>query len=130
MPGVLIVEQSAAVAREIATACQAAGLAVAGIARDGLEAVTMARQLSPTHVTIDLVMPRLPGLQVVQAMQRHGLTPFVIVISAVTAREQIVAARAAGARAYLLKPVVQPKLAEILGAARDAAAVAPVHATL
>lgn len=128
MTGVLIVEQSPTVAREIAAACAAAGIAVAGIARDGLEAVTMARQLQPSHVTIDLVLPRLPGLQVLEALQRHGLNPFTIVISAVTAREPIVAARAAGARAYLLKPVLQPKLAEILGAARDLSGVA-VHAT-
>jgi CheY-like chemotaxis protein len=118
MRGVLIVEQSATTARDIASACQAVGLPVLGIARDGLEAVSMARQLSPSHVTVDLVLPRLPGLQVIEAMKRLGLDPITVVISAVTAREPIVAARAAGARAYLLKPIQQPKLAEIFGAAR------------
>ena len=117
MRGVLSVEQSPTAARDIAAACRSADLPVLGVARDGIEAVTMARQLQPSHVTIDLVLPRLPGLQVLDALHRAGLHPLAIVISAVTAREPIVAARAAGARAYLLKPVLQPKLAEILGAA-------------
>jgi two-component system, chemotaxis family, protein-glutamate methylesterase/glutaminase len=130
MDGILIIDQSPAVAREIAGAAQSSGLVVLGIARDGLEAVALARQLQPTHITIDLVLPRLPGLQVIQALVRHGLSSIVVVVSAVTAREPIVAARGAGARAYLLKPVVNAKLAEILGVARDAfatpgASVAP-----
>jgi CheY-like chemotaxis protein len=95
---------------------------VLDVARAGVEAVTMARRLEPSHLTIDLVLPRLPGLQVIEALQRYGLTPMTIVVSAVTAREPIVAARAAGARAYLLKPVSQPKLAEILGATRPVVA--------
>ena len=58
-----------------------------GVARDGLEGVAMARQLQPTHVTVDLVLPRLPGLQVIEALRRHQLDATVIVVSAVSARE-------------------------------------------
>lgn len=121
MNGILIIEQSAATTRDLMTACAAAGLPVIGVASDGLEGVALARTLQPSHVTVDLVLPRLGGLQVMQALARHGLTPIVIVVSAVTAREAVVAARAAGARAYLLKPMATAKLAEILVAARDVA---------
>ncbi len=121
MFGVLIIEQSPTATRELAGACAAAGLPVLGVARDGLEGVALAQQLNPTHVTVDLVLPRLPGLQVIEAIKRRGLDPAVVVVSAVSAREPVVAARAAGARAYLLKPIATPKLIEILAATITAA---------
>lgn len=120
MNGVVIMEQSPTTIRELIAACAAAGLPVLGIASDGLEGVALARQLQPTVVTVDLVLPRLGGLQVLAALARHGLVPTIVVMSAVTARESVVAARVAGARAYLLKPVAAPKLVEILAAARAA----------
>jgi DNA-binding NarL/FixJ family response regulator len=114
MSGVLIVDQSPAASAAIRAACEQAGLHVVGVAADGLAAIEMVRAMAPTIVTIDLVLPRLSGLQVLEALARLGLEPRVVVISAVRAREPIVAARAAGARAYLLKPVIPTKLAAIL----------------
>ncbi len=121
MFGTLIIEQSPAATRDLVGACAAAGLPVLGVARDGLEGVAMARQLQPSHVTVDLVLPRLPGLQVIEALRRHQLDPVVVVVSAVSAREPVIAARAAGARAYLLKPIVFTKLVELLAATISAA---------
>lgn len=120
MNGVLIIEQSPATTRELIAACVVAGIPVLGVASDGLDGVAQACRLQPTHVTVDLVLPRLGGLQVLQALARHGLAPIVVVVSAVTARESVVAARAAGVRAYLLKPMVPAKLVEILVGVRGA----------
>ena len=121
MFGVLIIEQSPTATRDLIGACAAAGLPVLGVARDGLEGVALARQLQPSHVTVDLVLPRLPGLQVIEALRRHQLDATVIVVSAVSAREPVVAARTAGARAYLLKPIAFTKLVELLSASLTAA---------
>jgi two-component system chemotaxis response regulator CheY len=127
--GVLIIDQSTTSSQEIAAACAQTGIPVLGTARDGLEAVHLARQLRPWLITVDLILPRLGGLQVLQALDRHQVAAFTIVVSAVTARETIVAARSAGARAYLLKPIMQPKLVEILDAARGTSATAPARAS-
>ncbi len=50
-----------------------------------------------------------------------------VVVSAVTARETIVAARAAGVRAYLLKAIAQLRLGEALGDACGLVASASAH---
>lgn len=122
MAGLLIADQSPALIREIATAAQAAGLPVVGVARDGLDTVEQALRLRPTHVVIDLLLPRLAGAQVLISLRRQGLAPRVVVVSAVSAREAILAARQAGAIAYLLKPLAVPRLVELLTSQRDAAA--------
>ncbi len=126
MAGVLIVDQSPALAREVAAICQGVGLQVVGVARDGLDAVDQAMRLHPTHLVLDLLLPRLSGAQVLAALHRAGLKPFVVVVSAITARESIVAARQAGAHAYLLKPLATAKLIAALCARRADDAVAVV----
>ncbi|HVV85949.1 MAG TPA: response regulator [Kofleriaceae bacterium] len=124
MAGVLIIDQSPALAHDVAAICGSVGLPVIGVARDGLDAVDQALRLRPSHLILDLLLPRLSGGQVLAALQRHGLAPMVVVVSAVTARESILAARQAGAHAYLLKPLVASKLVEVLTSRRSEAAVA------
>jgi DNA-binding NarL/FixJ family response regulator len=122
MSGLLIADQSPALAREIAIAAHAHGLPVVGVTRDGLDTVEQAVRLQPTHLVLDLLLPRLAGAQVLASLRRQGLTTRVVVVSAVSAREAILAARAAGAIAYLLKPLAVPRLVELLVSQREAAA--------
>lgn len=118
MNGALIVDQSPALVRDVAAACALIGLPVLGVARDGLDAVDQAARLRPSHLVLDLLLPRLSGAQVLASLARHGATPFIIVVSAITARESIMAARQAGAQAYLLKPLATAKLLEVLSVRR------------
>lgn len=118
MAGVLIADQSTALVRDIAAACQGVDLPVVGIARDGLDAVEQALRTRPSHLVLDLLLPRLSGAQVLATLARHGLTPMIVVVSAITARESILAARQAGAHAYLLKPLAVGRLIEVLSARR------------
>lgn len=126
MSGVLIIDQSAGLAREIAAACQTIGLPVVGVARDGLDGVDQALRLRPSHLVLDMLLPRLSGGQVLAAVARAGLHPVIVVVSAITARDAIAAARQAGAQAYLLKPLATSKLVEVLSARRAEAAAAVV----
>ena len=122
--GIVIADQSPSVARAIAAACAGSGVPVLGVAHDGVTAVSLALELRPAYVTVDLILPRLAGLQVIEALARHRLGASIVVISAVTAREPIVAAQHAGAIAYILKPFAGPRLVEVLRR-RDQAAPQP-----
>ncbi|HEY1697158.1 MAG TPA: chemotaxis response regulator protein-glutamate methylesterase [Polyangiaceae bacterium] len=78
---VLVVDDSAfarKVVREVLSA--EPGLEVVGIARDGLDALEKIQQLTPDVVCLDLVMPGLDGLGVLDALQgKPG--PRVVVVS-------------------------------------------------
>jgi two-component system chemotaxis response regulator CheB len=78
---VLVVDDSAfarKVIREILS--RSPLLEVVGIARDGLEALEKIAELRPDVVTLDLVMPNLNGVGVLQALPTEG-RPRVLVVS-------------------------------------------------
>jgi CheY-like chemotaxis protein len=82
-------------------------------ATDGEEALTMARSLQPDLVVLDLMMPRLNGLDVLSRLKSDpalGRTRF-LVVTAQPASE--VEAREHGADGIIVKPFAPEDLAEL-----------------
>jgi two-component system chemotaxis response regulator CheB len=78
---VLVIDDSAFTRKVLRESLQEApDIEVVGIARDGLEALEKIAELKPDVVTLDLVMPGLDGLGVLQALQRAE-APRVVVVS-------------------------------------------------
>lgn len=80
-----------------------ADLRVVGDAATGREALACLRRLQPDIVLLDLEMPDLDGVAVLEQMQATGSTARVIVLTAYGTEERILDAVRAGARGYLLK---------------------------
>src|SRR5580692_12149645 len=57
------------------------GMEVAGQARDGRAAVTLAETLKPDVITMDIYMPHLDGLQATELIMSQNPRPIVIVSS-------------------------------------------------
>jgi two-component system chemotaxis response regulator CheB len=77
---------------------------VVGTARDGLEALEKLAQLKPDVMTLDLVMPNLDGLGVLDSLPAEG-APRVIVVSVSDAETELgAAALQAGALDIVRKP--------------------------
>jgi two-component system, NarL family, nitrate/nitrite response regulator NarL len=81
-----------------------AGLKVIGEARDGAEAVKLARQLKPDILLLDLAMPKHPGLEALRELGTGGQNSVrVILLTAAAEKNQIVEALQLGARGVVLK---------------------------
>jgi two-component system chemotaxis response regulator CheB len=77
---------------------------VVGIARDGLEALERIAELKPDVITLDLVMPHLDGVGLLQALPAEG-APRVVVVSISDGDSELgVAALQAGAFELVQKP--------------------------
>ncbi len=74
-----------------------------GGARDGLEAVRLARELSPDIVIMDISMPGLNGIEAARKLAKARKPPRVIALSMHNDRKYVTEIFKAGARAYLLK---------------------------
>lgn len=103
---VLVVDDSAfarRVMRDVLSADER--LEVVGYARDGLEALEKVTELSPDVLTLDLVMPDLDGVGVLDALRQLPSSPRVVVVTTSTADSPLaVAALTAGAFDVVHKP--------------------------
>ena len=79
------------------------GMVVVGEASDGLEAVELAQSLQPNVILMDMVMPRMTGLEAIQALQTAYPEARILVLTSFAEDEQIFPAIKAGALGYLLK---------------------------
>ena len=79
------------------------GFKVIGEACDGVEAVSLVRQLRPEILLLDLAMPRRPGLEALRELSTESLPVRVILLTAAAEKEQIVEALQLGARGVVLK---------------------------
>ena len=91
---------------------------VVGQASDGEEAVSMAEELRPDAVVMDLIMPGMDG--VTACREITGLLPDarVLMLTSSTEDDSVIAAVAAGATGYVVKDAC---LEDLLKAVRDVA---------
>ena len=79
------------------------GLEVVGEAATGRQAVTMAKELSPDVVVVDIVMPDMDGLQALAAIRASLPGASVIMTTAYTRPDFMARAIALGAGGYITK---------------------------
>ena len=86
------------------------GLEVVGEAADGVEAIAQYRKHQPDIALIDLRLPRLSGVEVIERIRMETPQARFIVLTTYDGDEDIYRALQAGARAYLLKGMTSEEL--------------------
>jgi DNA-binding response OmpR family regulator len=87
------------------------------VAADGVEALAIARRERPLVAILDVLMPRMGGDEVCSALRADSemQSTFVVLISALPARQAEHIAREADADLFLCKPIDHDVLVEIIG---------------
>ena len=93
------------------------GIAVAGEAADGQEAIEAAARLRPDVVLMDLVMPRLDGVAAMRFLRDRVPDTRVIVLTSFLDDDKLLPALRSGAAGYLLKNAQPQELARAVRAA-------------
>jgi DNA-binding NarL/FixJ family response regulator len=86
------------------------GLHVVGEAADGAEAIAQFRTHRPAVTLIDLRLPKMSGVEVIQRIRTEAPQARFIVLTTYDGDEDIYRAMKAGARAYLLKGMTTEEL--------------------
>jgi DNA-binding NarL/FixJ family response regulator len=76
---------------------------VVGEAADGAQAVQLAQALQPDVILLDLLMPEMDGVAVMQQVRQAGLRNKILILSSSLDDERVLAAVRAGADGYILK---------------------------
>jgi DNA-binding response OmpR family regulator len=111
---VLIVEDDGGIALGLRINLEADGYDVLS-AEDGEGGLELARSERPDLIILDVMLPKLNGFQVLQAIRREGLMMPIIVLSARNAEMDKVTGLELGAEDYVAKPF---SLAELLARVR------------
>jgi response regulator NasT len=115
---VLIAEDEALIRMDLREMVEEEGHEVVGEARDGAEAIELARSLRPDVVFMDINMPGVSGIEAAETLGVERVAP-VVMVTAFSQAAYVEQAAAAGAMAYVVKPFSR---ADILPAMALAAA--------
>jgi two-component system response regulator DesR len=112
---VLIAEDQAMIAGALAALLAIErDIDVVGTARDGQEALELARRHKPDVLLADIEMPRMTGLELAAAVRDEGIVGRVAILTTFARPGYLRRALEAGASAYLLKDAPASRLADAI----------------
>ena len=112
---VLIVDDHAVVRQGLRTFLELQDdIEVLGEAPDGEQAVSSVRSLVPDVVLMDLVMPRMDGIEATRRLREVSPSTKVIVLTSFADDERVFGSVKAGAAGYLMKDVKPQELGEAI----------------
>ncbi|UCH60391.1 MAG: response regulator transcription factor [Anaerolineales bacterium] len=108
---------------------QQADLEVVGEAGDGLEMLTLARQLKPDLILMDINMPISDGVEATSLIREFDSDTTILMLTALDSDEKLIEAIKAGADGYLLKNTSSDGFLRALRGALAGEATLPRHLT-
>lgn len=79
------------------------GIEIVGEADNGRDAVKLARELSPDVVLLDLIMPQMNGIEVIEHIKQDNPQARILILTSFADDDKVFPAIKAGALGYLLK---------------------------
>ena len=126
MTRILIVDDVPLFRAGMTSALAEAGFDVVGEAETAEGAVAKAEELQPDLVLLDVLMPGLSGLDVVEKITATAPDSFVVLLTGSESEEDMLQALKGGARGYLVKDMPFPQLVNSIQAvAHGGAALSP-----
>ena len=114
---ILIAEDETIIRLDLRTLLEASGFEVCGEAKDGEEAVTLARTLEPDLAIMDVKMPKLDGIDAARRILDERPIP-IVMLTAYGQEELVSRAVEAGVFGYLVKPFREQDLLPAIHTAR------------
>ena len=102
-PRVLLVDDNETIL-ESASATLRQSCEIVGTVKDGLSALEAANALRPDVIVLDISMPGMSGLEVASRLREAGSTAALVFLTVHDEEDIILAAKAAGAMGYVVKP--------------------------
>lgn len=106
---VLIVDDESLIRMDLRDILECGGHEVVGEGINGVEAITLAKELKPDVILMDVKMPELDGVEAARQIRHHRLAP-VVLLTAYSQEDLVKKARESGVYGYLIKPLREEQL--------------------
>ena len=110
---ILIVDDESLIRMDLRDILESEQHEVVGEASNGVEAITMCKELKPDAVLMDVKMPELDGIEAARQIGFNHLAP-VVLLTSYSQQDLINKARESGVYGYLIKPVREEQLVPTL----------------
>lgn len=105
MANILIVDDSAWIAKTMKKVLEKAGYEVVGIAKDGLEGIDLYAKYRPDVVLLDITMPNMDGRECLENIIEFDSSAKIIMVSAIKEQAAVDDCLTSGAVGYIQKPI-------------------------
>ena len=115
-PRVMVVDDHTLFRSGLSELLERRGIEVCAAVGDGEEGCRLAAELEPDVILLDLRMPGLDGLSVLERLAALGLQSAVVILTTSSDERDLVTSLRSGARGYLLKDMEPDQLVDALAA--------------
>jgi len=109
---VLICDDSIVMRKMINDILSRNGFNVVGQAKNGVEAVELYAKLQPDLVTMDIIMPGEPGVEIVKKIVTMDSKARIMMVTGLSQKNLVLQAMENGAREFVVKPFDEAALLE------------------
>jgi two-component system chemotaxis response regulator CheY len=114
MARILIVDDASFMRGSLKYSVEKDGHTVAGLAKDGVEAIEMYKKLKPDLVTMDILMKGMDGITALKNIRKSDPKAKVVMVTAMGLEEKEKEARDLGASGYIRKPFKHNEIMDTL----------------
>ena len=111
---VLVVDDSLFILKQLSQILTTEGFDVVGSATNGIDALEQYDQLQPDIVTLDITMPEMGGMEVLEAIIERSPNAKVIMVSSMGNQDIVKKCLLLGAKNYIVKPLDRKKVLDRL----------------
>ena len=115
MLNILIVDDSMIIRKSLTRILTKMGHNVVYAAKNGVEAISMYESKKPDFITMDITMPDMNGIEAISKIIEIDPEAKGIMVTSHGQEDMVLKAIQAGALGYLMKPINEDKLVEIIG---------------
>ena len=112
---VLIVDDSLIIRKKISKIFEDLGHEVVFDATNGQEAIDAYTKFKPDLVTMDITMPDMDGITALKHIIKEDIEAKIIMVTSHGQEDMVIKSIQAGAVGYILKPITEEKMAQVIG---------------
>jgi len=116
---VMIVDDAKLMRLMLKQIVESGGYKVVAEVENGVELIEKYPQIKPDLVLLDVIMPKMNGLEALEALLATEPDATVVMVSSAGKESNVIKAQELGAKNFIIKPFDQKKVIEIIGQVMD-----------